>query len=122
MRGGRLRHRVIIEAQREVRNADGDVVGIAWETFLTEHDDAGNEIGVAAEIAPLSARELMAAQATQSEVSAKITIRSAPGVSADMRVRRLDDGRVYNIAGVIEDNRSGREWITLPVTQGVNDG
>ena len=39
-----------------------------------------------------------------------------------MRIRRLDDGRVYNIAGIVEDNCSGREWITLPVSQGVNDG
>lgn len=31
-------------------------------------------------------------------------------------------GKVYNIAGVLPDNMSGLEYITLPVSEGVNDG
>ena len=112
MQGGRLRHRVAIEQRVETPDVNGDLV-TSWAPVADE---------VPAEIVPLSARELMAAQATQSEVSARITIRWRSGLKASMRIRRLDDGRVYNIAGIVEDNCSGREWITLPVSQGVNDG
>jgi hypothetical protein len=31
-------------------------------------------------------------------------------------------GKVYNIAGVLPDNVSGQEYITLPVSEGVNAG
>lgn len=112
MRAGRLRHRVAIEQRVETPDTDGDLI-TSWTLIADE---------VPAEIVPLSARELMAAQATQSEVSVRITIRWRAGLKANMRVRRLDDGRVYNVAGIVEDNCSGREWITLPCSEGVNDG
>jgi hypothetical protein len=29
---------------------------------------------------------------------------------------------LFNIAGILPDPRSGREYLTLPVTRGVNEG
>lgn len=116
MRAGRLRHRIAIESRVEVRNADGDLVRVDWPIFAD-----GDGAGLPADITALSARELVAAQARQSEVTARIVIRWMPGITEDMRVRRLDDGRLYDIAGLIEDNHSGREWITLPVSGGLRD-
>lgn len=113
MQAGRLRHRVAIERRIEVRDAGGDLVRVDWEVVKPS---------VPVEILPLSARELVAAQAEQSEVSVRVVMRWMPGLDASMRLRRLDDSRVYNIAGKVEDNRSGREWITVPVTEGVNEG
>jgi len=113
VQAGRLRHRVVIEDRAETRDADGDPLPVTWSTFADK---------VPAEIAPLSARDLVAAQAAQSEVSVRITIRWLPGLKARMRIRDLVEGTVYNIAGTIADNRSGREWITIPCTEGVNDG
>lgn len=107
---GRLRHRVVIEQKTTTRDPDTGAPITAWVTFAT----------VWAEVAPLSAKEFIAAQAMQSEVSARITIRYLPGLLAAMRV--LFRGQVYNIAGVLPDNVSGLEYITLPVVQGTNNG
>lgn len=30
--------------------------------------------------------------------------------------------RIYNIEGVLPDNCSGRKYLTLPYSEGVNDG
>lgn len=75
---------------------------------------------VPADVSPLSAREFLAAQQVQSQVVARITIRYQPGLDANMRIRHGD--AIYNIAGVIPDPRSGTEWLTLPVSTGVNAG
>lgn len=90
---------------------------ITWQTLFPK---------VAAEIAPLSAREFMESQALQSEVTGRITIRYRTGVTAKMRCRH-DDGRgtvtYYQLAGApIRDPNQGLEWLTLPVATGVYDG
>lgn len=107
---GRLRHSIQIEQKVTTRDPDTGAPITAWETFAT----------VWAEVAPLSAKEFIAAQATQSEVSARITIRYRTGLDATMRI--LFRGQVYNIAGVLPDAVSGLEYVTLPVSVGVSDG
>lgn len=111
MRIGKLRTPVAIDRRTSTR-VDGSVVP-GWEPFV--------ELAYVS-IEPLSTREFIAAEAGQSEVSARITIRWISGLEATMRIRRLDDGRIYGIARPLEDNRSGSEWITLPCSEGVNDG
>lgn len=111
MQAGLLRHLVTIEQRADAPDANGDVV-TTWTTFAAN---------VPAQVEPLSARELVAAQATQSQISATVTIRYLAGITSAMRLRRAD-GRIYNIAGIVEDHGSGRAWVTIPVTQGVNDG
>ena len=108
LRAGRLRHYIAIEQCSTTRDGDGDPVP-SWQVFATD---------VPAEIAPLSGRELIAAGATQSDVSVRIMIRYLAGLDASMRVRRLDDDRLYNISAIIEDPESGREWMTLLVRTG----
>ena len=102
---GRLRHRVTIEQQVTTRDPNTGASLKSWLAFAEN---------IAAEVAPLSAREFLAAQATQSQVSARITIRYRPGLLATMRI--VHRGQVYNIAGVLPDNVSGLEYITLPVS------
>jgi len=111
LEAGRLRHRVTIQARTNTQDPITGESTIAWV-------DAW--VNLAAAIEPLSAAELISAQAQRSEVTARMTIRSLAGLTATHRV--LHNGRVYNIAGVIPDPDSGREWITLPVSEGVNDG
>lgn len=108
---GRLRHRITIEQKVTTQDPDTGAPITAWESWA---DD------VPAEVVPLSAREFLAAQAVQSEVSARITIRYRAGLLATMRI--IHRGQVYNIAGVLPDNVSGLEYLTLPVSQGVNAG
>lgn len=107
---GKLRHKVALQRPIRTQNPDTGSVSTTWETIAN----------VWASVEPLSAREFIAAQAVQSEISARITIRYRPDVDATMRI--LHRGRIYNIQGVLSDPRSGLEYLTLPCSEGVNDG
>lgn len=106
---GALRHRVRIDQLVSTRDSDG-VLTQAWLEVAT----------VWAAIEPLSAREFVAASAIQSQVVARITMRYRPGIEAMMRL--VHRGQVYNIEGVLADKVSGLEYLTLPVSAGVNQG
>ncbi|MGX5725687.1 phage head closure protein [Metapseudomonas otitidis] len=110
MRAGSLRHRVVIEAPQQDQDPDSGAMVTTWVEWAR----------VWAGIEPLSARDFIAAQAVQSEVTARIVIRYRAGVTAAMRINHA--GRLYTIHGVLPDARSGREYLTLPVSEGVNDG
>lgn len=110
MRAGRLRHRGVIEKRGEVQDPDSGAMVPGWEPVAT----------VWMGVEPLSARAFIAAQAAQSKVTGQIVIRYREGIDASMRIRHK--GRVYNIEGVLPDDRSGREHLTLPYSEGVNDG
>ena len=110
---GVLRHRIAIQEQLEEQDSDTGEITHVWATV----SGMGN---VPAEIVPLSAREFIAAQATQSEIVARIVIRYREGIDATMRA--VHKGAVYNIRGVLADPRTGREWLTLPVSAGLTDG
>ncbi|MNH34480.1 Phage head-tail joining protein [compost metagenome] len=70
---------------------------------------------------PLSARDLIAAQAAQSEATARMLIRYRPGVLSTMRI--LYRGELYSIEGPpLEDAKSGLEYLTIMVSKGVKDG
>lgn len=107
---GELIHRIRIERPRYTQN---DTTGERTVRWLTFADD------VPARVTPLSAREFIAAQATQSKVTARIVLRYREGLNATMRV--VHRGSIYNIEGVLADNKSGLEWVTLPVSAGVID-
>lgn len=110
MQTQRLRHRIDIDQRKLVEDPMGGST-LAWVPFAQS---------VPAEVAPLSAREFLAASGVHGEVTARITIRWMAGLDPTMRIRHGDT--VYNIAGVLPDAKSGREHITLPVTAGVNEG
>jgi len=110
LRAGRLRHRVDVEDLVTSQDSDGNIVE-GWMTFASH---------VPAEIVALSARELIAAQAVQSRVSNRITLRTLPGLLARMRI--VHRGVVYNIEGVIPDPASGIRFVTLPCSSNVNQG
>ncbi len=93
----------------DTEDSMGGVV-TAWQTVAT----------VWAAIEPLSAREFLAGQQVNSQVVARITIRHRAGLHAGMRIVR--GAEVYNIAGVLPDAVSGAEYVTLPVSRGVNAG
>lgn len=110
MHAGRLRHRVSLQEQVETRDNETGAVIVAWQEF-----------GKAwSAIEPLSAREFVASQAVQSEVVARITMRYRSDVTAKNRI--VHNGRVYNIEGVLADKDSGLEYMTLPCSEGLNEG
>ncbi|MCK2183508.1 phage head closure protein [Halomonas getboli] len=112
MRSGRLRHRVRLERPANVQNPDTGAMEPGWALVRRTWAD----------IEPLSARDFIAAQAGQSEVSARITLRWRDDITAEKRLVDERTGKVYNIAGVLPDPKSGVHYVTLPVKEGVNDG
>lgn len=119
---GRLRHRVRIEQEIDQVDSNGDTiqdpntgaVSKEWIEVAT----------VWAAIEPLSAKEFIASQATQSQVVARIVIRQRPGLNAAMRLVHMVNGArgaVYNPAGFLADRDSGMEYLTIPVSTGVSD-
>lgn len=104
---GRLRHRIQIQRKAYTQDAvTGDMVP-NWV----------NHVKVWAEIAPLSGREFIAANAEQSKVIARITIRQRNDVDATMRI--LHGGKFYNIEAVLPDKDSMLEYSTLPCSEGL---
>lgn len=106
---GRLRHRVLLQEFVTTQDSEGGLVQ-TWEDVAW----------VWAAIEPLSAREFVRAEELQSKVTARITIRYRADVNAEMRI--VHGSTIYNIAGRLADPVSGIEWLTLPVSEGVNDG
>lgn len=62
----------------------------------------------------------MNSQSTQSQVTARITIRARAGLTASMRI--IHNGRFYNPEGWFADPDSGLEYLTAPCREGTNEG
>jgi SPP1 family predicted phage head-tail adaptor len=107
MRAGKLRHRVVIQVPAQTQDPQTGEIVNAWVDFAT----------VWASVEPLSVREFIAAQAGQSEITARVVVRYLPGVLPTMRV--LHRGAIYAIQGALPDAKSGLEYLTLPVSAGV---
>ncbi len=112
MQGGKLRHHCIIERPTSQRNPSTGAIIPGWQE-VTKAWMA---------IEPLSVRGFIAANATQSEVTGQLVMRYRPGLQVDSTMRVRKGNAVYNIEGVLPDKDSGREYLTLPYSAGVNDG
>jgi len=109
MRAGELRRRVTIQQRTTTLDTYGGQ-STAWTDFAKN---------VPCSISPLNGRELMAAQAVNSEVSHTISMRYLAGLTAAMRI--LYGTRVFNIQGVINVDERNRE-MTVLASEGLNDG
>lgn len=116
---GKLRHRVRIEEYADVLDSAGDPVRGPQGEFVKEWQEVAT---VWAAIEPLSAREFMQSAAIQAQVTARIVIRYREGLNAAMRIVHIASGKLYNPAGFLADKDSGLEYLTIPVSEGVNDG
>lgn len=112
MQAGRLRHRVDFQALGLVQDPGTGEIVPGWHTIWAK---------VPASFEPLSARDMIAAQAAQSEATARVVIRYRAGVLPTMRI--IHRGEVYDIKGpALADPDSGLEYLTIVVAKGVNDG
>lgn len=113
LRSGSLNRRISIQQRSTTNNTFGEQ-STTWSTVAT----------VWGEISPLSARELMAAQAVQSEVSHQITVRyqaifANPKTVAGMRA--VYNGRIFNIHGSMNQDERNRV-VVLSASEGLNEG
>lgn len=115
---GELRHLVDLERREITEGGTGDPV-VTWVSVAKD---------LPARIRWLSAREFLQGLIVQSKVTAFIDIRWRPDVDQTMRLKRHIHMRntprgheLYNIEGILYDE-TGRKWIYIGVSQGVNDG
>jgi SPP1 family predicted phage head-tail adaptor len=113
MRAGDLRHRITFQTRSTGQDAIGGQA-LPWSDVTT----------VWADVSPLSGREIMAAQAIQSELTHMISVRyqsqfSDPKVMAAMRI--MYGNRIFNIHASIDvDER--HKTIEISCGEGLNDG
>jgi len=110
MQAGKLRHRVVIQEPVNYQNTETGSIESSWQDVAT----------IWADVYPLSAREFISAQSEHGEITTRITIRFRRNISNKNRI--LYEGKIFNIEGVLPDPVSGREYLTLPCSEGVNDG
>jgi SPP1 family predicted phage head-tail adaptor len=108
IRAGRLRHLVTIQSQATAQDAYGAAVR-AWSDLAT----------VWAEIAPLTGRELWAAQQTAATTTHRVTMRHHPDVTSACRLQF--GSRIFGIDSVLNPEERG-ERLVLLCTEGIGDG
>lgn len=108
---GRLRHKVNIDQRVESQDTTTGELTHAWGSWATN---------VGCEFAFISGREFIQSGAVQGIVVARLTMRARAGLDSSMRISFR--GKYYNIEGILPDPKSGLEWITVPVSEGVNNG
>lgn len=106
MEAGKLRHRLQFETPDFQQDANTGAMTPAWTLVTT----------LWGTIEPLSGRDFIAAQAAQSNVVARMVIRYNTLITAGMRV--TNNGKYYMVEAVLPDADSGREYMTLPVSEG----
>lgn len=111
MKAGKLKHRITIQKKTSSKTSTGSIK-IKWEDVCK----------VWASFEPSSVKEFLASQSIKSEVIAKIIIRYNKNLSIDSTMRVLYRDKVYNIVGVLPDLNCGLDYLTLSVSEGVNDG
>lgn len=103
-------HRIDIQNRVNTKDSDGNDI-VEYETVAYD---------VPAAMKPISVNTFIASQASQSEIRGRFVIRYQPGLEATDRV--LEDGKVYDIHGWLPDPEFGREYLSAPYSEGVNDG
>ena len=106
---GNLRHRVNIEERVETQNSQTGAMETTWRLVLRDEP---------ADIQPLSVKDFIAAQATQSQITARIVLRWRPEFHPQMRI--IHGAKVYWPAGFLPDKKYGNEYVTAPCHEGVD--
>lgn len=104
LKAGNLRHRITIE---ESIIEEGAFQKQSWRVYREN---------VPAKVTFLSVKEQVASGAEISKVSARIQMRYDKNINAKMRIKFR--GELYEIEGMMPDNESGLQWLTLSVTRG----
>lgn len=115
---GRLRHVVDIQRRVDVQDEEEGGITTTWKTFYSD---------VRAAIEPLSVREAISASKETSAVTARVVIRFRPGLDAAQRIvhkccTSYMTQEIYNPQGFLRDLETGLEYVTIPCSQGANEG
>jgi SPP1 family predicted phage head-tail adaptor len=111
---GRLRHRLILEKRESDQDSTTGADEFTWAEVARPW----------AAIEPLSVRDYITSKGERSEVSARIVIRFRHDINPQMRlIQETASGqRIFKILGILPDTDSGREYMTIAVSEGVSKG
>lgn len=109
IKAGQLRHRVTIEQyDAGGKDADGFELPSQWSVHSK----------LWAKITPLSSKDLLSAQAEQSEVTARMMVRYNTAINTTMRV--IWKGQTFAIdSDGLDDNEDGYTYTTFNLRSGV---
>ncbi|WP_049237252.1 phage head closure protein [Moraxella canis] len=108
MRASQLRKKIKVHQKTISRSATGAVTS-KWAHILD----------LSAQFTPLSGKDIIAAQAAGTDITARAMIRYRDDIDHTMRIEH--GGRMYEIVGEpLADNGSGKEYLTL-MLKGVTD-
>lgn len=110
MRAGRLRHYVAIEAPTTDGRTSSGATRKTWSPWATK---------VPCSIEPVSGREFFSANQEQRDVTAKIFMRTLPGLTTAMRI--VYAGAVYDIKAILPDP-TGLKFVVVMCTTGASPG
>ncbi|UAL42123.1 phage head closure protein [Shewanella inventionis] len=115
----RLRHRIHIQLPVKTQDPQSGEELTGWQTYLLASTPLNN---LPAEVLTGAGREFIAADAKQSETTARINLRWFPiDISLFYQCRILWNGRVYDIHSIETDLTGRQEW-RLRCKDGVNQG
>lgn len=109
IRAGELCHRITIQHYvAGGRDEDGYPIEGSWQEYKQ----------LWAKVTPLSAKDLISAQADQSEVVARMKIRYREDINTTMQV--IWKGRIFSIQSqALDDNETGNIYCTFLLGQGL---
>lgn len=111
MRPSRLRHKITIQQYTFTQHPVTNEQIKQWSDLYCR---------VSAGIEPLSARDFIASQGEQSEISVRMLIRYKPDIVSGMRI--LHKNSIYTIEGPpLTDKKSGLEYLTLLCSHGAKN-
>lgn len=111
---GELSHRVTIQQyEAGERDDDGFELGsTGWSDYKS----------IWAKVTPLSTKDLLTAQAAQSEITARMKVRYQTGTGINTNMRVIWRGRIYAIDSQgMEDGDTGLEYMTFALSVGVEN-
>ena len=111
IKAGELRHRVTVQSfVSGGRDDDGCELPSEWIDYKK----------IWAKITPLSTKDLLSAQAADSEITARMKVRYRTGLDIDTTMRVIWKGRVFAIDSQgLDDSDTGVEYTTFNLGGGV---
>ena len=113
-RAGDLRRRITLQQRSTTPDSLGGQ-SITWTDLAT----------VWADIQPMTGRELLAAQAVQSEITHTIVCRYRADLFADPKstasMRAMYGARVFNLGPALDEDMRHR-FVSIPASEGMNSG
>ena len=111
LQAGELRHRVTVQSYVSGgRDDNGYDLPSQWLDYKKAY----------AKITPLSTKDLLSAQAADSEITARMKVRYSTGLDIDTTMRVIWKGRIFAIDSQgLDDNDSGFEYTTFNLSGGI---